>query len=397
VKLKAGTRTFYGLALCWCAYLLLSGCNDKIPTQVVSQNPQIILLQAPAQAYQFPATPLGIHVRADDPQGVSTLTGVDLTIRKLNTTTTVTQFAMRDNGLSGDILARDGQYFWPVDTALVHSQTGDFILEAIAKDQDGLISESRLDTIKVLAGRENLSPRLLSFTIPRTITADSAYAPVFRATAGDVDGLASLRFVRVEFYPPAFPRPTLVDSLFDDGKNDDGAARDGVFARAIPTAKLCGEGTFSIVLRAIDAANAESPALVDILNIRRRSATPPPNVNLPPAVSNLTAPTTISRNRTPNTYVLSVQVSDPNCIADLKRVFFNTFLPDGRASSGNPFVMRDDGVKDKGDEIAGDGRFSLTIEIRSDAAIGTYRFEFQAEDKKGALSNKIIQNITVTN
>jgi hypothetical protein len=355
---------------------------------VASQNPQIILIQAPAQAYQFPATRLAIHVRADDPQGTSTLAGVDLTLRKLNTATTVTKFAMRDDGSSGDILAGDGQYFWPVDTALVRSQTGNFVLEAIAKDQDGLASEAKLDTITILAGRENLAPRLLSFAIPKTITGDSAYAPVFRATASDIDGLASLRFVRVEFYPPSFPKPTLVDSLFDDGQNNDGAARDGVFARAIPTSKLCGEGAFSIVLRAIDATNAESPALVDLMNVRRRG------VNLPPIVSNLNAPTSISRNRTPNTYLLSLQVGDPNCIADLRRVFFNTFLPNGNPSSGNPFVMRDDGRE--GDGVAGDSRYSLTIQITPQNAAGVYRFEFQAEDKKGALSNKITQNITVT-
>lgn len=388
MKLKAGTLTSYCFVLCWCAHLLLSGCNDKIPTQVVSQDPQIVLIQAPSQAYQFPATRLGIHVRADDPQGVSTLAGVDLTIRKINTAATVTKFAMRDDGLSGDILAGDGQYFLPVDTALVHSQTGDFTLEAIAKDQDGQTSESKLDTLTILAGRENLAPRLLSFSIPKTITGDSAYAPIFRATASDVDGLASLRFVRVEFFPPAFPKPTLIDSLFDDGKNNDGAARDGVFGRAIPTAKFCGEGTFSVVLRAIDATNAESPALVDLLNVRRRG------VNLPPTVSNLSAPTTISRNRTPNTYTLSVLVNDPNCIADLKRVFFNTFLPNGNPSSGNPFVMRDDGKE--GDAVAADGRYALTIQITTQNATGVYRFEFQAEDKTGALSNKITQNITVT-
>ena len=388
MQLKAGTLTCYRLALCWCAYLLFTNCNDKPPTQVISPAPQIILIQAPAQAYQFPATRLGIHVRADDPQGVSTLAGVDLIVRKINSATTLTKFALRDDGVSGDILAADGQYFLPIDTALVRSQTGDFVLDAIAKDQDGQTSASKLDTLTILAGRENLAPRLLSFTIPKTITGDSAYAPVFRATAGDVDGLASLRFVRIEFYPPAFSKPTLIDSLFDDGKNNDGAARDGVFARAIATAKLCGEGTFSIVLRAIDAAGAESPALVDLLNVRRRG------LNLPPAVSNLNAPTTISRNRTPNTYVLSVQAGDPNCIADLKRVFFNTFLPNGNPSSGNPFVMRDDGKE--GDAIAADGRFALTIQITAQNATGVYRFEFQAEDKKGALSNKITQNLTVT-
>ncbi len=388
MKFKAGVPAFYRLLLCWCACLLLTSCNDKIPTQSVSQNPQIVLIQAPSPVHQFPAAQAGIHVRADDPQGVSTLAGVDLAVRKINTAAVLTKFAMRDDGKNGDILAGDGQYFWPLDTALVRNQIGDFVLEAMAKDRGGLTSETARDTIKILAGRENISPKLLTFSIPPAITGDSTYAPVFRATASDADGLASLRFVRVEFYPPAFSKPTLIDSLFDDGKNNDGAARDGVFARAIPTSKLCGEGAFSVVLRAVDAANGESPALLGAVNVRRRG------LNLPPTVSNINAPATISRNRVPNTYLLSVQASDPNCIADLKRVFFNTFLPNGNASSGNPFTMRDDGKE--GDAVASDGRYSLTIQITPQNAIGTYRFEFQAEDKKGALSNKITQNITVT-
>jgi hypothetical protein len=387
VNLKAGARAFYFL-LCWCITLLITSCNDKAPTQAVSQNPQIVLIQAPPSAYQFPAAPIGIHVRADDPQGVNTLTGVDLTVRKINSTTPLTTVAMYDNGQNGDILPKDGQYFWPIDTALVHSQTGDFILEAVAKDQSSLTSETARDTLKILAGRENLAPKLLSFSIPTTISGDSIYAPVFRATASDADGLASLRFVRVEFFPPAFSKPTLIDSLFDDGKNNDGAANDGVFARAISTSKLCGEGAFSVLLRAIDAANGESPALIGSTNVKRSG------INLSPAVSNLNAPATISRNRVPNAYVLSIQASDPNCITDLKRVFFNTFLPNGNASSGNPFAMRDDGKE--GDAVASDGRYSLTIQITPQNATGNYRFEFQAEDKRGALSNKIIQTITVT-
>jgi len=391
VNLKAGSRAFYYLSLCWCAFLLMTSCNDKVPTQPLSENPQIVLIQAPSPAHQFPAALIGIHARADDPQGINTLTGVDLTVRKINATTPLTKFAMRDDGRNGDILAGDGQYFWPIDTALVHSQTGDFVLEAVARDQSGLTSEinaTARDTIKILAGRENFAPRLIAFSIPATITGDSIYAPVFRATAGDADGLASLRFVRVEFYPAAFPRPTLVDSLFDDGKNNDGAAKDGVFARAISTTKLCGDGGFEVVLRAIDAANSESPALVGSVNVKRRG------LNFPPVVSSLSAPQTISRNRVPNTYVLSIQAADPNCFTDLRRVFFNTFLPNGNASSGNPFTMRDDGKE--GDALAGDARYSLTIQITPQNAAGIYRFEFQAEDKKGALSNKIIQTISVT-
>jgi len=390
VKFQAGARAYYYLLVCWCAHLLFTSCNDKNPTQSVSQNPQIVLIQAPSPSYQFPAAPIGIHVRADDPQGVNTLAGVDLTVRRLNNATALTKFAMRDDGRNGDILPGDGQYFWPIDTALVRNQTGDFVLEAVAKDRDGRASEinaAARDTLKILTGRENLAPKLISFSIPTTITGDSAYAPIFRATANDADGLGSLRLVRIEFFPPAFPRPTLVDSLLDDGKNNDAAANDGVFGRAIPTAKLCGDGTFSVVLRAIDAAGGESAAQSGATNVRRKG------LNLPPAVGNLNAPATISRNRVPNSYVLSAQASDPNCITDLKRVFFNTFLPNGNPSSGNPFAMRDDGKE--GDAVAGDGRYSLTIQITPQNATGDYRFEFQAEDKKGASSPKIIHTITV--
>ncbi|MDZ7311474.1 MAG: hypothetical protein ONB45_09350 [candidate division KSB1 bacterium] len=345
------------------------------------------MIQAPDQVYQFPATPVGIHVRVDDPQGVKTLAGVRLAVLRTNLTQ-VASFAMRDDGRGGDILPGDGQYFLPIDTALVHSQTGDFILEAVARDQSGLQSEAARDTIKILPGRENLSPQVLSILVPATIAGDSIYAPIFRATATDADGVSSLRFVRIEFFPPAFPRPTLTDSLFDDGKHEDGAAGDGVFARAISTTKLCGTGLFSIVFRALDAAGAESPGMVTTTNVTRHG------LNLPPVLSDLRAPSEISRSRTPNTYLLSVRADDPNCYTDLKRVFFNTFLPNGNPSSGNPFLMRDDGQQ--GDAVAGDARFSLTIQITSQNATGNYRFEFQAEDKRGALSPKLIHTITVT-
>jgi hypothetical protein len=377
---------FNSLSVCLIACLLLSGCTEDNPLQPVPKNPQIVLIQAPDRVYQFPASPVGIHVRADDPQGVKTLAGVQLSVRRINLAL-VASFEMRDDGRNGDILPGDGQYFLPIDTALVHGQTGDFILEAVARDRSGLESDVARDTITIIAGRENLLPKLLEITVPKTIAGDSLYAPLFRATVTDADGLASLRIVRIEFFPPAFPASTLVDSLFDDGQHQDGLANDGVFARAIPTTKLCGAGLFSVVLHAVDAAGGKSPAAIATVNVTRLG------VNFSPLLSDLRAPAEISRSRTPNTYLLSVQASDPNCIADLKRVFFNSFLPNGNPSSGNPFLMRDDGQQ--GDAVAGDGQFSLTIQIPPTTATGNYRFEFQAEDKKGALSAKLDHIITV--
>jgi hypothetical protein len=392
VKNKAGVFAFC-LSLCWCAFLSLTSCTDKNPAQSISQNPQIVLVQAPSSAYQFPATPIGIHVRADDPQGVNTRTGVDLTVRKVNATA-LTRFVMRDDGQNGDILPNDSQYFWPVDTALVHNQTGDFVLEMTARDQSGLQSETKTNTLTILPGRENRPPQLLSNSIevPVRVVPDSAYSQKLTARASDPDGPNTVRFVRLEIYPPYFQQPSLIDTLFDDGRHDDGAANDGLFGQTLVPARLSGRcGLHNFVFRAIDVAGSMSLAENKVVTVELTKAS-----NVPPRVSDLNAPTTISRSATPNTYTLSIRATDANGPCDgLARVFFNTFLPNGNPSSGNPFLMRDDGRQ--GDAVAGDGRYSLTIEITPQNATGNYRFEFQAEDKKGAPSNKITQTITVTN
>jgi hypothetical protein len=388
VNRKAGVLVVRHLSVGLLACLLFSRCTEKNPVQPSPQNPQIVLIQAPERVYQFPANPAGIHVRADDPQGVRTLAGVQLTIRRSNLAQVAT-FAMRDDGRSGDILAGDGQYFWPIDTAVVHNQTGAFILEAVARDRDNLTSEAKRDTLTILAGRENRSPLLLSVTAPALILADSSYRPQLLARASDPDG--SVRVVRVEIYPPFLPRPAFTDSLFDDGRHGDGAAGDGLFGQSILPSRLGNQcGPHNFVFRAFDTVGDASPAEVKIVNVDLSQAG-----NLPPQLAGLQAPATISRRATPNTYVLSVRATDPNGRCDrVKRVFFNSFLPNGNPSTGNPFLMRDDGKQ--GDAVAADGRYSLTIQITPDAATGNYRFEFQAEDQKGALSAKLIHTISVT-
>jgi hypothetical protein len=348
------------------------------------------LIQAPERVYQFPVAPAGVHVRADDPQGVRTLAGVQLTVRRANLTQ-LAAFAMLDNGLKGDILADDGQYFLPIDTALVHGQTGTFILEAIARDRDNFESEAKRDTLTILAGKENRLPQILSITIPDRVWPDSSYRPQFLARASDPDGAGTVRAVRLEIYPPYFSRPIFTDSLLDDGQHGDGATGDGLFGQTLLPSNLGKQcGPFNFVFRAIDVAGDAGPAEVKVITVVVSRAG-----NLPPQLAGLQAPATISRRATPNTYVLSVQATDPNERCDgIARVFFNTFLPNGNPSTGNPFLMRDDGRE--GDATAGDGRYSLTIQISPQNATGNYRFEFQAEDQTGAPSAKLVHTISVT-
>jgi hypothetical protein len=48
-----------------------------------------------------------------------------------------------------------------------------------------------------------------------------------------------------------------------------------------------------------------------------------------------------------------------------------------------------------GDLVAGDGIYSLLIQVIPSNEKGTYRFEFQAKDRSGALSNIINHSVLI--
>lgn len=378
------TFSLFLLILCTAFF----ACNEEVPTRVEEQVPRITLIQAPDQAYQTPAPPIGIHVRVEDDQGVGDIAGVRLIVNT-NAGVQVASHEMRDDGQGGDILKEDGQYFLPINATLTSNQTGTFVLEATARDKSNNTSATQRDTLTILAGDENGLPSVISAEAPPQIVTDSVYTPQLLATVSDPEGVQTIQYVLLEIYPPAFNKPTHTDTLRDDGQSGDGASDDGVFGLQISPAVLgtkCGVFTFSF--RAVDASGGASVA---VLRYTRVGV-----INAPPQISDLSAPTTISRSATPNTYVLSIRAVDPNgtCDDGIARVFFNSFLPNGNAATGNPFAMRDDGKE--GDSTANDGRYSLTIQINAQAATGTYRFEFQAQDRSGALSEKIIHLLNVT-
>ncbi|MEK7728438.1 MAG: choice-of-anchor X domain-containing protein [candidate division KSB1 bacterium] len=382
------TSLLFFLLLCaaFCA------CNEEIPTQVEEQAPRIALIQAPNQAYQTPAQPVGIHVRVEDDQGVSDIAGVILNVRKSDTTP-VASHNLRDDGQSGDILENDGQYFLAINAALTNNQTGTFVLEFTAGDKSNNNSAVAKDTLTILGGVENRLPKINSVNAPRVVWTDSSYTPQFLANATDPDGVNTIKFIVLEIYPPAFPKPARIDTLRDDGKSGDGAANDGAFGLKTNPARFGSAcGLFNLVFRAVDVTGGVSAAQLQTLRITRVRLTN----NTIPVLSEPNVPATISRSATPNTHVLSIQASDADAICDdaITRVFFNSFLPSGAAATGNPFAMRDDGKE--GDAVANDGRYSLTIQITPQAATGTYRFEFQAQDRNGGLSEKMIRTINVT-
>lgn len=115
----------------------------------------------------------------------------------------------------------------------------------------------------------------------------------------------------------------------------------------------------------------------------------------PPEILSVSAPDTVSLQLETVVFTMSAEVFDPSGLADVKQVFFNSFLPNGRPSSGNPFILRDDGQPGSGDAAAGDGLFSIKVQMPPDTPKGEYRFEFRALDYSSLSSNVVIHKLTV--
>ncbi len=179
--------------------------------------------------------------------------------------------------------------------------------------------------------------------------------------------------------------------MFDNGNlaaNGDSVKGDNIFSSKFPLSHYYPKGSYEIDYYVTDnSGNSKLPA-VHFFTYDNGQA------NVAPVISSLVAPDTVSLSATTTPILLTVQVHDDNGLNDIQAVFFNSFIPpDDHPSSGNPWAMYDNGSN--GDKAAGDGIFSLTIGLPSNAQKGTYRFEFQAKDRSGLLSNTITHNIVV--
>ena len=65
-----------------------------------------------------------------------------------------------------------------------------------------------------------------------------------------------------------------------------------------------------------------------------------------------------------------------------------------RAPNGDTFDMFDDGVNG-GDEVAGDGRYTVTFDAPLGTLPGTVQFEFQAFDRQGQESEIVTRDLII--
>lgn len=147
-------------------------------------------------------------------------------------------------------------------------------------------------------------------------------------------------------------------------------------------------GDYRIEVRGVDDAGLEANTAQAKLRVLFGSK--------PPEIIGVFAPDTVELK--PETVVLTIsaEVRDGSGQADIKQVYFRSFLPDGRpGNNGRPIDMYDDGQPGNGDDVAGDGIYSRKVQMPPDTPVGDFRFEFRALDFSGLSSNTVVHKLTV--
>ncbi|MBN8588432.1 MAG: hypothetical protein J0L94_08925 [Rhodothermia bacterium] len=146
-------------------------------------------------------------------------------------------------------------------------------------------------------------------------------------------------------------------------------------------------GDYTIRVQAIDRSGLTSNMVIGTFSYAASGS--------PPVLAAVEMPATIKRpaaGQAANKAAIVVTVSDPDGLSNIQRVVLRT-------QSGAELLLLDDGQKSglSGDETAGDGKFTIIIEVRSTNALGVNTFDFQAFDRTGLASNVIKKTIEVIN
>lgn len=386
--MKQVYHLFLGMSL---LSMLFSSCSDEKIVQPESTfAPVLSNLIVPDLVYNASQVNHLIAVDVEEPQGLDDLAEVSYEITNLSSGTTVSSGALKDDGTGGDNIPHDGQFSVQIQGTFSQNETGEFAVSVSATDKSGNVSNKLTGQMIVTEGKENLPPTILHVTAPTEIAPDSSFDFLITAEVGDPQGLSDIKHVTYQFFPPAYPNPTREDSLQDNGSDGDVLAGDGTYSVSLSSNIINQAGDYFFRIEAEDKAGNKSTAnVVAIRGVFRNPQAP--------VIANLVAPDTVQI--IPNGVVkilMSIDVSDPQGLSDINFVRFRSFLPGGNEATNSPFDLADDGNSSvTGDDVAGDGTYSILINLPSNTTPGDFRFVFQAEDKSGKESNIIEHILTV--
>ncbi|RMF55696.1 MAG: hypothetical protein D6746_13365 [Bacteroidetes bacterium] len=232
----------------------------------------------------------------------------------------------------------------------------------------------------------SFSPQRIAFEQlpPGQIEGDVARVPLsLRVTVRDDDG--DLEEVRYLIRPPLSDAEVLDTGVMAPVGN-------GVYAAETQlTLARSAVGTYTVLVVAADAAGHLSNQVRGELTFEATGR--------PPVIEAVEMPERVTRpgpGEEPVLIPIVATVTDPDGLENIARVEMEV------VPGGSVFFLCDDGGEgacnagaSSGDAEAGDGRFTITIQLTSDNAPGETTFRFRAIDRSGLESEPVERTITV--
>lgn len=260
-----------------------------------------------------------------------------------------------------------------------------FQLIACEKIPDGIVEQTSLyNKVKTISAPSNFSYSSTDSILVTTIEfEDSKYIGKVWLQIKSDDGSTTI---------------TSSTQMFDNGNistSGDQKANDNIYSAKVGISKKFSNGKYFIDYFVEDNIRRASENVTKVashyFNYNNNQ------VSYPPIISNLTIPNSVSRGES---FIFTIKVEDGNGLGDISQVYFKLFRPDGSLVDPQNglgyFLMVDDGnFNTFGDATAGDGIYSFKNSFSATTQTGQWKFEFQAKDKSGNLSNVIIHLMTV--
>jgi hypothetical protein len=380
-------RVFVKFSAVWIlGALLMTDCSVKNPVQKEAAALLLSNLSIPDTLYLQSDDNTPFSVKATHSEGVKAILSVRAFVTRIDAQTVLYQDTLQDDGSGGDVVPGDGTFSGRLSLTFVQGQSATYRMSVVCEDVHQNVSDTLSSSFAVVDGERKSPPMLYECSLSDTLNADSLGHVFMTIRAEDPQGSEDIDSVFFQIFQPLSPVPFYQSQLWDDGQSGDLIPGDGIFTfqgNLEDTLKSRGVHTFRF--QAVDQSGLFSDAKVKEVFIDQ--------INYPPVLSNISAPDTVILSTSGDTLFISVDVHDPQGLADIQKVYFNSTKPDGTPASGNPFFMYDDGSG--GDVTPDDGTYSLEVIITTEAQRGVYQFDFYAEDYSGAVSGSLSHFVTI--
>jgi hypothetical protein len=210
------------------------------------------------------------RVRATTSDGIGNSISVESSVHRLDGTGIISTAMLHDDGLSPDSVAGDGTFSGELSFSISRTQTGRYLVSAVARDRNGATSNELLR--RLILTRRNSPPQVSDLIAPSTVQRPGSGNVLFSMSiaASDSDGLADVR----ETYFRNLDSPSQAKIfLFDDGGangsfSGDLLAGDGRFSVVVLLPDTVSPRTFRFLFQAADSFGDTSASPLHLLTVQ---------------------------------------------------------------------------------------------------------------------------------